>query len=216
MFLGYVLMVVLMMLKYRRRMYDLSPLKSFLFATLGVVVGVVGCKVLFVLEKFEWVVKTGFTFGGFSFYGAVLLSLLIMPLCKKPFRLDTRSVLDCTAICIVAMLGTIRIGCYCNGCCGGRVFGSGENLFTLPTQLIECALDFAILFLLLKYEKRGGFQGRLYPKFLLFYGVGRFFIEFLRATDKDWLYLSHAQWFSIVAVIIGITFEIRSAKHHTH
>lgn len=215
MFLGYVLMVVLMMLKYRRRMYGLGPGKAFLFATLVLIFGVVGCKILFVLENINWVVKNGFTFGGFSFYGAVLFIPLVMPLCKRPFRLDTRSVLDCAAICIVAMLGTIRIGCYCNGCCGGRVLGSGENLFVLPTQLIECALDFAILFLLLRCEKKGGFKGRLYPKFLLFYGVGRFFIEFLRATDKDWLYLSHAQWFSIVAVAIGAVFELRARKHKT-
>ena len=212
MVLGYVFMVVLMLLKYRRRMYGLSPIKAFLFATLVLILGVTGCKILFVLENIKLVAKNGFTFGGFSFYGAVLFIPLVMPLCRKPFRLDTRSVLDSSAICIVAMLGTIRIGCYCNGCCGGRVFGSGQDLFTLPTQLIECALDFLILFLLLRYEKKGRFQGRLYPKFLLLYGAGRFFIEFLRATSKDWLSLSHAQWFSMAAMIIGIAFELRSVR----
>ena len=207
MVLGYVFMVVLMMLKYRRKMYGLGPVKAVLFATLVLILGITGCKILFVLENIKWVASHGFTFGGFSFYGAVMFIPLVMPLFSKPFKLDVRSVLDSSAICIVAMLGTIRIGCYCNGCCGGRVLGSGENLFVLPTQLIECAIDFLILAALLYFEKKGEYKGRLYPIFLLSYGTARFFIEFVRNTSKDWLYLSHAQWFSIAAVIAGVVLE---------
>ena len=43
----------------------------------------------------------------------------------------------------------------------------------------------------------------------------RFVIEFLRDTPKDWLKLSHGQWFSIIAVIAGIVWlalKTRSAK----
>lgn len=205
--LGFVFMVVLMLLKYRRAMYGLRPVKAVLFAVIVLILGILGCKLLFVLENIAWVLKKGFTLGGFSFYGAVLLIPLLIPLFGKLLRLDARASLDSAAICIVAMLGTIRIGCFLNGCCGGRIFSIGEYDFSFPTQLIECVCDFLILAYLLKKEKDGDAKGMLYPRFLLFYGIARFLIEFLRNTDKDWLYLSHAQWFSLAAILVGAAVE---------
>lgn len=208
MILGYVLMAVLMSLKTRRDRYGLSRLKSVFFATAQLICGVLGCKILFILENITWVKMNGFTFGGFSFYGAVFLIPLIMPLVGKPLNLNLHDSLDSAAICIIAMLGTIRIGCYLNGCCGGRVFHIGDVYFTFPTQLMECACDFLILFFLMKCEKKGIAYGFCYPRFLLLYGCARFMIEFLRNTERDWLYLSHAQWFSIAAVMMGAVFEM--------
>ena len=207
MILGYIFMIVLMLIKARRQKYSLSPSNSVFFATMGLIFGFLGCKILFVLENINWVKDNGITFGGFSFYGAVLFIPLMMPLIGKLLNLKLRDTLDNSAICVMAMLGTIRLGCFLNGCCGGKVFNIGEIYFTFPTQLIECVCDILILSFLLKWEKRENSGGLLYPRFLLFYGSLRFFIEFLRNTDKDWLYLSHAQWFSIIAIVIGVLFE---------
>lgn len=206
MVLGYVFMVVLMLLRHRREMYDLHPAKSVIFATVVLILGILGCKILFILENPAFVRENGLTFGGFSFFGAVMLIPLLIPLFGRLLRLDAKASLDSSAICIIAMLGTIRIGCYLNGCCGGRIFTAGELVFSFPTQLMECLCDFLILNDLLKKEKEGDIKGFLYPRMLLYYGIARFFIEFLRSTEKDWLGLSHAQWFSIAAVIIGLAF----------
>ncbi len=208
MLLGYVLMIVLMLPRKKREEYGFSWLKSVGFATTELIFGVIGCKILFVLENITWVKNNGFSLGGFSFYGAVFLLPLIMPLIGKILNLNLRDSLDNSAICIIAMLGTIRIGCFLNGCCGGRVFNIGDFYFTFPTQLIECACDFLILYGLLKCQKKGIAYGFLYPRFLLLYGGARFMIEFLRNTPKDWLYFSHAQWFSAAAIIIGAVCEI--------
>ena len=215
MVLGFVLTLVLMLLKSRRERYRLSYLQSIVFSTTELICGILGCKLLFILENLSWVQKNEFTFGGFSFYGAVFLVPLVMPLVCKLIKIDLRDCLDHSAICIIAMLGAIRFGCYLNGCCGGQVFQIGDYYFTLPTQLIESAVDFLILFLLLRDEKKGTAHGLLYPKMMLLYGGARFFIEFLRNTTKDWLFLSHAQWFSIIAVILGVTFGILLKKQKT-
>lgn len=214
--LGFVLMIVLMLLKKRRKKYGLSQYKSVVFAVAGLIVGVLGCKILFILENISWIQKNGFTLGGFSFYGAVFLSPFLMPLIGKLLGLNLRDSLDNCVICIIAMLGTIRLGCFLNGCCGGRIFSIGDFYFSFPVQLIECACDFFILFLLLKWEEERTAYGFLYPRFLLTYGSARFLIEFLRNTNKDWLYLSHAQWFSVVAIIIGELFEIILRKQKTN
>ena len=212
MVLGYLMMVFLMLLKRRREKYRISRLKAIVFATSELIFGILGCKVLFILENINWVKNNGLTLGGFSFYGAAFLIPLAMPLVGKLLKLNFRDTLDCSAVCIIAMLGTIRLGCFLNGCCGGRVLNLGNLYFTLPTQLIECVCDVLILFTFLKYEKDQKYNGLFYPKFLLMYGTARFIIEFFRSTEKDWLYLSHAHWFSIIAIIIGATFEIISKK----
>ena len=92
------------------------------------------------------------------------------------------------------------------------MFHIGEYYFSFPTQLIEFVFDLLILILLLRHEKKGDDYGSLYPKFLLWYGCVRFLIEFVRNTEKDWLYLSHAHWFSVAAIIIGVGLEIMRKK----
>ena len=208
MILGYILMVAVMLLKKRRERYGLTRLGAMLFATMELVFGVVGCKLLFILENISWTQINGITLGGFSFYGAVFLIPVAMPLIGRLLNLSWRDTLDSSAICILAMLGTIRLGCFLNGCCGGNVFHIDDFYFSFPTQLIECACDFTFLFALLRWEEKGSACGFLYPRFLLMYGIARFLLEFLRNTPKDWLYLSHAQWFSSAAIIIGAAFEV--------
>ena len=44
---------------------------------------------------------------------------------------------------------------------------------------------------------------------MLTYGVLRFFVEFLRDTPKDWVTLSHGQWFSLAAIIISAGIFVR-------
>ena len=215
MVLGYVAMVVLMLLPKRRALYRLSILNAVMFATAGLISGILGCKFLYVIENYKYVVKHGLKLGGFSFFGAALLGPLLMLLLSKPFKLSPAESLDNTAVCVVAMLGTIRIGCFCNGCCGGRIFFFEHFDFSFPTQLIELACDALILVWLLRTEARPDNRGRLYGRFLLSYGIARFFIEFLRSTPKDWLGLSHGQWFSLIAIIAGAVAELLFISRRT-
>ena len=53
------------------------------------------------------------------------------------------------------------------------------------------------------YEKFWDNTGRLYFFIMVYYGVFRFFLEFLRNTPKDWIGFSHGQWFAIISVCVG-------------
>ncbi len=210
MFLGYVVMVVLMLLPRRRVIYGISKLKALLFATAVLFSGILGCKLLYIAENFDIVRRDGLTFGGFSFFGAALLVPLMMLLFGLAFRMNWRDTLDNSAINVLGMLGTIRIGCFLNGCCGGTMCHIGTRTFTWPTQLLEAVCDFGILAWLLIIESRpNNRRGLLYPRFLISYGVVRFIIEFMRDTPKDWLGLSHGQWLSVIAGIGWIVLAIR-------
>lgn len=202
--LGAISMVVLTL--WRRQQYGLSPLLAICFPLVLLVCGVSGTKLLYYIES-------GFTsFNGMSFFGAVFLVLLLMPLAGLLFRLKPLQSLDACAPCVASIIGFMRFGCLCAGCCGGVVCSVGNVSFRWPTQLLEGFGDMLILGLLLSLEQREGQRGLLYPLFLVFYGVMRFGIEFLRDTPKDMLFLSEGQWLSLLGILLGTVWLIISRK----
>ncbi|MDO4314222.1 MAG: prolipoprotein diacylglyceryl transferase [Oscillospiraceae bacterium] len=187
----------------RRKQYDLSVPKALLFTLLVTVFGVTGTKLLYILESWPKFTEDGLTLGGQSFFGAVFLVPALMAVFGRLFALTPGRALDACAPCGAVIVACMRFGCFMNGCCGGWEMTLGNFRFLWPTQAIESMGDFVILGLLLRMEERGTYPGRRYAVFLAAYGVLRFFVEFLRDTAKDWLYLSHGQWFAILGCLIG-------------
>lgn len=200
MILGFVLMLVLMLI--RRKHYGISAFKAILFTVLVMFSGVLGCKILYILENIKDTIENGISFGGFSFFGAVFLVAPLMILFGKLMKIPIKTTLNASAICVCAMIGTIRFGCFLNGCCGGWTAQIGNITFTWPTQIIESIFDFLLLIWLIRNDNKG--KKNLYLRFMLHYSEYRFIIEFFRDTPKDWLYLSHGQWFAIIAITISL------------
>ena len=182
----------------RRNRYGLSVPSALCFPLLLLICGISGAKLLYFVEN-------GFaSFSGMSFFGAVYLVLLLMPLIGLLFRLRPLQTLDACAPCVASIIGFMRFGCFCAGCCGGVYCSVGSFSFRWPTQLIEGFADMMILGLLLSLEQKEENRGLLYPVFLVSYGVMRFLIEFLRDTSKAIAGLSEGQWLALAGSIIGI------------
>lgn len=195
-FLGIGAIAMLVLMLARRRAYSLSIIQSSIYTLLLLMTGIAGAKLLFFFEcGME-------SFSGMSFFGAVYLVLLAMPLVGLLFKLKPKDSLDACAPCVAAIVGFQRFGCFCAGCCGG--ISIGNTAMVWPTQLMEGFGDMLILSILLYIEKKEDSRGKGYPTFLLCYGIMRFVIEFVRDTSKDWLGLSHGQWFSIVGLGIAL------------
>lgn len=187
----------------RRARYGLNVPKALLFTLLLAVCGVAGTKILYILENWREVVKNGLALGGLSFFGAVFLIPLLMPLVGLPLGLKPGQTLDTCAPCVAVMIACMRVGCFLGGCCGGWAVTVGGFRFRWPTQAMESIGDFCILGLLLQMEERDAHPGRRYAVFLVGYGILRFFMEFLRDTPKEWMGLAHGQWFAIAGVLMG-------------
>lgn len=208
--LGYLAMLLLML--KRRDRFNLKKWQSVVFTSLLMLSGLLGCKALYCLENMEEVKAQGLTVsGGFSFYGAVFLIPPLMVCFGILFHLRAKQTINAAAPCVALMVGVIRFGCFLNGCCGGKRAALLGLTFHWPTQAIESIGDFVILFWLLSVEKKNSEEAYLYPRFMLAYGVLRFFVEFMRDTPKDWLALSHGQWFSIVAIAASAAILIRKS-----
>ena len=196
----------------RRKKYGMSIWKAIAFSLVLTVIGVLGCKVLFITENFETVKEQGLTFGGFSFFGAVFLIPICFLALAKPFGLLAWQAVDCCAPGVAIMISLMRIGCFIDGCCGAYPIEMFGQQVVLPVQLFEAAFDFVLLMLLWHVEDTNKAQGYLYTIFMIAYSVMRFGIEFLRDTPKDWLYLSHGQWFCVAAIVFSVTYILIMRK----
>jgi len=200
--LGAVAMLILMV--WRRNQFALSVGQASLYTLLLLITGIAGAKLLFFFEcGME-------SFSGMSFFGAVYLVLLMMPLIGLIFKLKPKDSLDACAPCVAAIVGFQRFGCYCAGCCGGIPIGNSSMHW--PTQLMEGFGDMSILLLLLSLEQKNKAKGYGYPVFLVSYGILRFVIEILRDTPKNWYGLSHGQWFALAGIVLAVLLIIGDAK----
>ncbi|MEY4000826.1 MAG: hypothetical protein RLZZ626_1181 [Actinomycetota bacterium] len=83
-----------------------------------------------------------------------------------------------------------------------------------PTFLYEMLWDLLGVFLLLWLERKLNLRwGRLFALYLVYYSVGRFFIESIRIDVSDiFLGLRTNQWSAVVGVILGIVVYIRQTS----
>lgn len=183
----------------RAKMYRLSYPKAIIFSLLLAIFGLLGTKLLYILENWKETLEDGVTFGGQSFFGALFLLPFAVSLYGLILGLRPAESMDMCASPVIFILMCMRMGCMLNGCCGGISIGG----FQVPTQLLEALADAAILTVLLVREKEKKHQGFLYPTLMVTYSSFRFVIEFVRDTEKDWLGLSHGQWFSLIALAVG-------------
>jgi len=158
--------------------------------------------------------------GGMSFHGGFLGVLLAMAIFNKKHKFSFFQTTDFIAPLVPLGLGFGRIGNYINGELWGRVTESSWGILApdqsglwerrFPTQLYEAFLEGFVLFLILwLFSKKNSPLMSTSALFLIFYGVFRFIIEFVRAPDShigylafDWLTMG--QLLSLPMIFIGI------------
>jgi len=152
--------------------------------------------------------------GGLVYYGGLLSAVFVSYWYTRRHAMNFFHVAD-LAIPFVA-LGHVfgRLGCFCAGCCYGRVTRAAWGLSfppasmiyqemvqsgllsaaakatppVYPTQLFEAAAELGIFFLLLAINQRKRYHGQGLLVYLMAYPTVRFFLELLRA-DPDRRYL---------------------------
>ena len=217
--LGFLVSLTLVEKLFKRP--DLSNL-----AIAMIVSGVIGSRLAYVIEHWssEFAakpIKVLYLFeGGLMFYGGLILAVAVFIgwcIWKKESILDLGN-MGTTVVPIAHAFG--RIGCFCYGCCYGKVshsawavlfpVGSPQYFMSggvrepvLPTQLFEAAallILFAILMVIyLKYKR---YTAGIY---FMGYAVIRFGLEYLRGDPRAavWIF-SISQTISIGMFALGL------------
>ena len=170
-----------------------------------------------------------------SFHGGVVgTSLGILYLARRE-KLNWLRVHDYVACCTPIGLGLVRIANFINGELWGAVTTvpwavrfpliMGQPLLgppRHPTQLYEAILEGVVLFAILAFmfwrTKARYEPGKLVGAFILFYGLFRFGIEFIREPDSQLVGFAQStglhmgQWLSIPMIIGGVYLIATAAK----
>lgn len=161
--------------------------------------------------------------GGLAIYGGVIASAIVIFVYCKIKKIKYTKILDVLSVGLLIGQAIGRWGNFVNG----EAFGTQTTNFLAmtiinngriiaenvhPTFLYESLWNFAGIVVLLLYKKKKVFSGELFFLYMVWYGLGRMFIEGLRA---DSLYIGCfrvSQLLSAVILIIGVFLIIRGRK----
>ena len=157
--------------------------------------------------------------GGIAIYGAVIGAVATALLYAKIKKLNVGNLFDMG--CVALMLGQSigRWGNFVNG----EAYGVATDLpwrmtvngtLAHPTFLYESLWTLAGFILLWHYEKRKRFHGEVFLMYVLWYGIGRAWIEGLR-TDS--LFLGTIRISQLVAIlsaaVAAVLIAVKRKKH---
>lgn len=194
---GTIAMAAVMLLPRRWRA-GLPMWKTLLSAAVLTVLGVLGAKLMFLIESGFW--------AGTSFYGAVFFPPLFMVLLALLLRVPPLTLLDLCAPAECVMLAILKMQCAVNGCCVGILLTitADGTYIRFPSQIIELLNALVLMAILLRLIRKGTWQGRIYPIYMLLYGITRFILNLLRDTKPFLLGLPAGNFWSLVAIVIAL------------
>lgn len=203
-----------------------------------VLFGLLGARICYLLFNFadfgfnplKWFWLT--RYAGLSFHGGLLGGILGLFFFTKREKWDFWQISDMVVFGLA--LGQVigRIGCFFNGCCFGietdlpwGVVFVGLEGKRHPTQIYEALFVLLIFFLLLKLERRyrlfSWYQGKsdkaapgfLSLVYLIFYNLGRIFLENLRGDSLYWKGIRSTQLISFLIFLVAlVTLYQRSGR----
>lgn len=213
----------------RAKSYSLDSEAIIDIAIIALISGFLGAKLLYVIVSFQDFINDPLEVlgsSGFVVYGGIIGGTLgAMVYCIKK-KISFMSYFDIVMPSIAINQGFGRIGCFMAGCCYGRethsklgvVFPANSmapaGVRVLPTQLFSSAGDMLIAGILIAYARKSRYKGNTGALYLVLYGIGRFFIEFLRNDERGAVgNLSTSQFISIFIVALGIVlFQVNKKR----
>ena len=195
---------------------------------------ILGARLYYVLFRLEYYLQHPSEFfaiwnGGLAIYGGIIMGVLVVYCVCRRKKIPVAAFLDLVVfgLLIGQILG--RWGNFFNReafggltnafCRMGLTAPDGTTIYVHPTFLYESLWNCGVLILLSIIEHKGKrkYDGQLFTSYLLFYGIGRFWIEGLRS---DSLYIGStgirvSQALSAVLVLGAIIyFIVQSRRPH--
>lgn len=164
--------------------------------------------------------------GGMSFHGGLIGVALAILLYSRKYQIPFLSLADFVAPLVPAGLFFGRMGNFIGAELYGRttdlpwamVFPSDpQQLPRHPSQLYEAALEGLVLFFIVNlYARKPRLYGSVAGMFLIFYGIFRFSVEFVRQPDAQFAgqsallesfnWMTRGQTLCIPMIVLGLWF----------
>ena len=209
---------------HREKKYKVGDDHVFYIGIWCLVMGWVCAKILFLLTELPDILAdpssfwTALSGNGFVVYGGLIGGILTGWVYCRVKKLPFLKYFDLVMPSIALAQAFGRLGCLMAGCCYGReTSGAFLIIFPescrfapggvplIPTQIISSIANFLHFFLLIFLAKRVKAPGQVGGLYLIFYSIGRFFIEFLRDDPRGQVgVLSTSQFIAVFTLLAGI------------
>jgi phosphatidylglycerol:prolipoprotein diacylglycerol transferase len=154
--------------------------------------------------------------GGLSFHGGFTGIIIWTYIFTKKKKLHFYDLSDILVIPTAFMLFLGRIANFINGELVGKITGlswgvkfKGYEGFRHPTQIYEALKNLLIFFILLFLRNKNLKKGTLTWLFVLFYGILRFLIEFMKEPISYTFGIPTGQALSMLMIIVSLYFLIK-------
>lgn len=182
----------------------IDPEHAWNFGILVVLAGIVGAKVLYIINDWSSYAANPREIFSFStlqaggvFSGGLLASFIAAAWYLRKNRMPALATCDAFSPGLALGHAIGRVGCFAAGCCYGKQtthfwgvtftnplaqqwVGTPLGVPLEPTQLFESAVELVNFFILMWLFKRRSFDGQVFGAYLFLYGVARYFLEFIR------------------------------------
>ncbi len=204
---------------YRAKRRGLDPDAVFGIGLYGVLVGIAGAKVMYALVHIKEVLAQPsilWSGDGFLIYGGIGAAFLFVWFYCKKKNISFVTYFDHCLPSVPLAQGIGRLGCFFAGCCYGKptdsflgiVFPEGglapAGIPLWPTQLVSAAWNVLLGLFLIWISKRKNSRGLVFFWYILFFGLGRFIIDFFRDDGQNVIgAVSVSQVISLVLAVLG-------------
>ena len=167
---------------------------------------------------------SGPTWRAGRWFHAVFLSIFFYGLLMaKRLRWPIKKCIDQYMIGAMLMSAIGRIGCFLNGCCGGKptglpwglCFPKAPDVPVHPTQLYMFGIELGLFFWLRRFQKKQRYDGQTFWTGVWAYSAYRFWIETLRTNPVAVMGLTAAQLLSLSALLLSSAVLIRHRSRGT-
>ena len=201
----------------------------------AILIGIIGARLYFVLFNFDYYIANPLEIfavwnGGLAIHGGIIFALIFIIVYLKKKNINILLVLDCIVVGLIIGQAIGRWGNFFNGEAHGpattlahlqdmhlpEFIVNGMNIggtYYIPTFFFEslwCLIGFIVLLIFRRLRKNK--IGMLTSIYLVWYGIGRFFIEGLRTDSLMLFNLKAAQFVSLFMIISGIILFIICLK----
>lgn len=195
------------------------------------IVGIIGARAYYVLFTWEYfgrhideIIKIWE--GGLAIHGGIIAGTITIAIYCKHHNLNLLKILDIISPAVILAQSIGRWGNFFNSEAYGAATTLGHlkslhipgfiikgmkinGIYYTPTFFYEslwCLLGFIIMIIIRRFKLIK--TGQIFSFYLIWYGIGRFFIESLRTDSLIFMGFKAAQIVSIIMIIIGILINI--------
>ncbi|MGE5390175.1 MAG: prolipoprotein diacylglyceryl transferase [Deltaproteobacteria bacterium] len=149
---------------------------------------------------------------GLVWYGSLAGGVIPFLIYLHKKKLPGWPIADIFAPFVALGYAVVRIGCFLEGCCYGKVTSSALGMIfptvdaysRYPTQLFSSALNFILFGILIWLYQRRRFPGQVFITYIIGYSIYRFIVEYFRESLIMVGPISLGQVYTLGLLIVGV------------